>query len=174
MAKQLNMGDLFPEYVVQTTDGRTLHLPQDLSGEYSVLVFYRGGWWPYCNRQLADYQSNIEEFKKENVEVVALSVDPLDKAKETVDKLKLTFPVVYGLQVPRDADKVGAFWEERRKIIHATNFILDADKKVVDASYSIGPIGRIVAADALSHVQFFKKRKAQSGWPDALAWQRKS
>jgi hypothetical protein len=56
---------------------------------------------------------------------------------------------------------MGGFWEERRKIIHATNFILDADKKVVDACYSIGPIGRIVAADALSHTQFFKKRKAQ-------------
>jgi hypothetical protein len=44
---------------------------------------------------------------------------------------------------------------------HATDFILDSDKKVVDACYSIGPIGRIVAADALGHVQFFKK-KAQA------------
>jgi peroxiredoxin len=112
---------------------------------------------------LADYQSHIEEFKKEHVDVVALSVDPLDKAKETVDKLHLSFPVAYELQVPRDADKIGAFWEERRKIIHATNFIIDSDNEVVDASYSIGPIGRIVAADALSHIQFFKKRKAQSG-----------
>ena len=75
---------------------------------------------------MADFQSHIEEFKKENVDIVALSVDPLDKARETVE-----------------------------------DFILDADKKVVDASYSIGPIGRIVAGDALSHIQFFKKRKAQ-------------
>jgi peroxiredoxin len=44
MAKQLNMGDLFPEYTVQTVEGWTLHLPQGLSGEYSVLIFYRGGW----------------------------------------------------------------------------------------------------------------------------------
>jgi peroxiredoxin len=113
-------------------------------------------------RQLADYQSHIEEFKEENVDVVALSVDPLDKVRETVDKLHLTFPVAYGLEVPRDADKIGAFWEERRKIIHATNLILDSDRKVCDASYSIGPIGRIVAVDALSHIRFFKKRKAQS------------
>ena len=59
-------------------------------------------------RQLADYQSHIEEFGKENVDVVALSVDSLDKAKETVDKLQLTFPVAYGLEVPRDADRIGA------------------------------------------------------------------
>jgi peroxiredoxin len=111
---------------------------------------------------LADFQSHIEEFNRENVDVLALSVDPLDKARETVEKLQLTFPVAYGLEVPRDAEKVGAFWEERRKIIHATDFILDSDKKVVDACYSIGPIGRIIAGDALSHIQFFKKRKAQA------------
>jgi len=103
----------------------------------------------------------MEEFKKENVDIVALAVDPLDKAKETVQKLQLTFPVAYGLEVPRDAEKIGAFWDQQRKIIHATDFVLDSDKKVVDASYSIGPIGRIVAADALSHIQFFKRRKAQ-------------
>jgi peroxiredoxin len=110
---------------------------------------------------LADFQSHVEEFKKENVEVVALSVDSYDRARETVEKLQLSFPVAYGLEVPRDAEKLGAFWEERRKIIHATDFILDSDKKVVEASYSIGPIGRIVAADAISYIQFFKKRKAE-------------
>ena len=110
---------------------------------------------------MADFQSHINEFEKENVEILALSVDSLDKARETVEKLQLTFPVAYGLEVPADAEKIGAFWEERRRIIHATSFILDSDKKVVDASYSIGPIGRIVAVDALSHIQFFKKRKVQ-------------
>jgi peroxiredoxin len=103
----------------------------------------------------------MEEFKKENVDVVALSVDTFDKAKETVDKLKLTFPVAYGLEASRDAEKIGAFWDAQRKIIQPANFVLDSEKKVVDASYSIGPVGRIVAADALSHIQFFKKRKAQ-------------
>jgi peroxiredoxin len=44
MAKQLNAGDVFPDYQVQTSDGRTLHLPRDLNGEYSVLIFYRGHW----------------------------------------------------------------------------------------------------------------------------------
>ncbi len=110
---------------------------------------------------MADYQSQIEAFQKEKIDVVALSVDPLEKARETVEQHKLTFPVVYGLEVPRDTDKVGAYWEERRKIFHATNFILDSERRVVDACYSIGPIGRITASDALSHIQFFKKRKAQ-------------
>ncbi len=44
MAQQLNDGDSFPEYVVKTVDGKTLKIPQDLAGEYAVLLFYRGGW----------------------------------------------------------------------------------------------------------------------------------
>ena len=44
MARQLNVGDAFPEYVVSTVDGRALKIPQHLNGEYSVLLFYRGGW----------------------------------------------------------------------------------------------------------------------------------
>ncbi len=44
MARQLNAGELFPECVVQTVDSQTIHIPQDLSGEYSVLIFYRGIW----------------------------------------------------------------------------------------------------------------------------------
>jgi len=103
----------------------------------------------------------MDGFEQENVDIIALSVDPLDKAKEMADRVHATFPIGYGLKVPEDADKVGAYWEDRRKIIHATNFIIDSDKKVADACYSVGPIGRIVAADALGHIQFFKKRKQQ-------------
>jgi hypothetical protein len=44
MAKQLDAGDRFPQYQVETVGGRTLDLPDDLSGEYAALIFYRGGW----------------------------------------------------------------------------------------------------------------------------------
>ena len=110
---------------------------------------------------MADYQAHIDQFKEENVDIIALSVDPIDKAKKMAERITATFPIGYGLEVPRDADKVGAYWEERRKIIHATNFIIDADKKVTQACFATGPIGRIVAEDALRSVQGAKKRKAQ-------------
>jgi peroxiredoxin len=88
---------------------------------------------------LADYQAHIDQFNKENVDIIALSVDPLDKAKEMAERVKATFAIGYGLKVPEDADKVGAYWEDRRQIIHATNFIIDADKKVTQACFATGP-----------------------------------
>jgi len=44
MAKQLNPGDSFPNFTVPITDGRMLNLPGDLTGEYAVIIFYRGIW----------------------------------------------------------------------------------------------------------------------------------
>jgi peroxiredoxin len=114
-------------------------------------------------RQVADYQTHLEEFKAENTDIISLSVDPLDKAKEMVTKTGATFPIGYGLKVPEDADRVGAYWEERRGIIHATNFTLGPDRKVLQACFATGPIGRIAAVDALSSIRGTKRRKAQSG-----------
>lgn len=114
-------------------------------------------------RQVADYQAHLEEFKAENADIVALSVDPLDKAQEMVSKTGATFPIGYGLKVPADAERVGAYWEERRSIIHATNFTLGPDRKVLQACFATGPIGRIAAVDALSSIRGTKRRKAQGG-----------
>ena len=50
-----------------------------------------------------------------------------------------TFPIGYGLKVPQDADRVGAYWEERRGIIHATNFTLGPERKVLQACFATGP-----------------------------------
>ena len=87
-----------------------------------------------------------------------MSIDPLEKARETVAAQKVTFPVAYGLEAPHNAEPIGAFWEERRGILHATNIILDGDK-ILQATYSTGPIGRITATDALLYIRFVKKRK---------------
>jgi peroxiredoxin len=44
MAKQLGPGDLFPKYQLRTADGGSLNVPADLTGEYAVIIFYRGVW----------------------------------------------------------------------------------------------------------------------------------
>jgi peroxiredoxin len=51
----------------------------------------------------------MEQFEQENFDVLALSVDPFDQVKEMVKRVGATFPIAYGLEAPRDADKVGAY-----------------------------------------------------------------
>jgi hypothetical protein len=82
---------------------------------------------------------------------VAASTDPLDKAKEV--GAELSYPIAYGV-TRATADRIGAWWEERRGIVQPSEFVLAADGKVVASTYSSGPIGRIEPGDVVKLIQF--------------------
>lgn len=40
----LDAGDAFPRMDFQKVDGGTMHLPDDYSGSWALLIAYRGHW----------------------------------------------------------------------------------------------------------------------------------
>ncbi len=107
---------------------------------------------------MADFQNHIEDLKALGTTVYALSTDPLDKAKSTVDKLHLTFPVLYGMDGPKTAELLGAWYEAKRNIIQPAAFILGPDRKILSVTYASGPVGRLVAKDAQMLIAFLDKQ----------------
>lgn len=91
--------------------------------------------------------------------MIAASADPIEKAKETAEKAKVTFPVGYGLDPERVSEITGAYYEKEKKYLHAANFLVRPDKTVEVACYSSGTIGRFAAKDVLALVRFYKSRK---------------
>jgi hypothetical protein len=71
---------------------------------------------------------------------------------------ELGFPIAYGV-TREQADAIGAWWEDRRDIIQPSEFVLDGDGKVLSATYSTGPVGRMDAGDALKLVKFLEKKR---------------
>ena len=92
--------------------------------------------------------------------VIAVSVDPEDKAKEMADEV--SFPVAFGA-TRADGDAVGAWWGEPRNIIQPAEFVIGDDGKVVFSTYSSGPIGRMDADEVVKLVNFYEKRKKEAG-----------
>lgn len=108
---------------------------------------------------MVDFNEHLTDLKQVGITVVAASIDPLDKAKEVADELN--FPI--GYEVTRaDADKLGAWWEDRRQIIQPSEFILDDKNVVVGSSYSDGPLGRTQAMDVIAYTRVLERRKAAS------------
>jgi len=107
---------------------------------------------------LAAFERAQDKLRDEDIVVVAASTDPLEKAKETVSEHALTLPVGYGLPLKETAATFGAFYDERRGILHATGFVIKPDRTIAVAQYSSGPIGRLVWQDVLGLVQFYKKQ----------------
>jgi peroxiredoxin len=105
---------------------------------------------------LVGFEKLKKDFDALGAKIVTASVDPIDKAREVA--ADVSFPVGYG--VTREmADKLGAWWEDRRSIIQPSEFVLNVDGKVVVSSYSDGPLGRIDAADVIKLINFYESRK---------------
>jgi peroxiredoxin len=90
------------------------------------------------------------------VKVFAASVDPEEKSKPVADEIN--FPLGFGV-TRAQADLLGSWWEERRQIIQPSEFILNAESKVIGSSYSDGPLGRIEASDVIKLVNFYESQK---------------
>jgi peroxiredoxin len=107
---------------------------------------------------LAAFERALPRLHEAGAIVVAASTDPLEKAQETVREHSLTLPVGYGLPLEETAAALGAFYEERRRILQATGFVVKPDKTIVVSQYSSGPIGRLVWQDILSLLQLYTKQ----------------
>lgn len=90
----LSVGVQAPDFTALTHKGEDITLSTINKDGPVVLVFYRGGWCMYCNRQLQEIQSRLEEFKAQQASVVAISVDLQENAAKSVEEKELGFIVV--------------------------------------------------------------------------------
>ncbi len=99
-----------------------------------------------------------QEFDEVGASILAASVDTLDNA--TVVQEGLDFRIAHG--VTRDqAASIGSWWEDRRSIIQPSEFILGRDGSVISATYSTGPVGRLMPEDALKLIRFLEAQKGK-------------
>ena len=161
--KILDTGDAFPDLKLKTLDGSEIQTKTGLKNEWNVVLFYRGSWCPFCKAQLKSFQNGLEKLSAEGIGVLAISVDPLEKAKETQKETGATFPIAYGVPVKETAEVIGAFYDaaptHTAPYLQSTGFILGPDGRVVVAVYSPGAIGRLTWPDVLALVQHAKAAK---------------
>jgi hypothetical protein len=100
-------------------------------------------------------------FKRLQIRVAAASAEPMEKAEITVEQLRLSFPVGYGLDAKAISSLVGAYYDDTqaRPYLHATGFLLDPAGKVFNAVYSSRSIGRFTAQDAATLVEFIRRQE---------------
>ena len=71
----LPVGARAPLFVARTTDGALRTFEPGRYKKPTVVLFYRGGWCPYCNSQLSDLHLVEPKLRKSGFEIVFLSTD---------------------------------------------------------------------------------------------------
>jgi len=82
-------GTTVPNVTVKTADGSPVSLQALLMQKPSVIVFYRGGWCPYCSRQLAELKNIEKDLVAEGYQILAISPESVEKLQ--AQKLKTEF-----------------------------------------------------------------------------------
>jgi peroxiredoxin len=108
----LAVGQRAPDATLDDLSGKK----QTLSNLYAVgptfVVFYRGGWCPFCNLQLHELAAAKAEFDKRGVRLVAISVDTPTEEAKTQSKDGVPFPML------SDSKLVA---HKAFKVVHATS-----------------------------------------------------
>lgn len=90
----LPLGALLPEVSLTTVQGQAVSLKTLHAGKPTVVIFYRGGWCPYCNLELREWQRLLPELQAEGAQMVAISPQLPDNSLSTAQKNELAYPVL--------------------------------------------------------------------------------
>lgn len=88
------LGSKLPDVPLRTVDGAETTLARQLAGKPAILVFYRGGWCPYCNLQLSELRLIEDQAKALGYQMIAISPDRPEELSKTLDKNDLTYTLL--------------------------------------------------------------------------------
>lgn len=83
-----------PDVTVKNIDGETVNLRDKVYEQPSILVFYRGGWCPYCSRHLADLKKIEDDLYEIGYQILAISPDRPEKLKATLNENELGYTLL--------------------------------------------------------------------------------
>lgn len=87
----LLIGESLPNANLQNLEGKDINLKDVLQVKPTVLVFYRGGWCPYCNMQLSGLVKIEKEIIDLGFQIVAITPDDYQNLKNTEEKDSINY-----------------------------------------------------------------------------------
>ena len=103
----LRLGDTAPNFKAITTIGN-IDFYEYLGESWGVLFSHPGDFTPVCTTELGRAAQLDDEFKKRNVKVLAISVDPLESHHIWIKDINETQNCTVGFPIIADENKVVA------------------------------------------------------------------
>ena len=94
-AGSIQAGGQLESFTLDDATGKPVSLDQIVENGPAVIVFYRGGWCPYCNLALRTYQRELlPQLGRYGATLVAISPQTPDQSLSTAEKAELEFTVL--------------------------------------------------------------------------------
>lgn len=147
----LKVGDAAPLFTANDNNGKAFSLESALKKGDVVLMFYRGQWCPFCNKQMSQMNDSLSMITAKGATVVAISPEIQENVVKTIEKTKASFPVISDVQMKITRDYKVNFAVPQTTIDRYKNFGIDftvvnganGANLPVPATYVIGKNGKI-------------------------------
>src|SRR3546814_155717 len=87
----LRIGERIPAVSVKDAMGQPFSFAEHISEKTTVLVFYRGGWCPFCTRQSAGLQEVLPDLQAMGYQLWAVSTDAPEGLKASAEQNNLEY-----------------------------------------------------------------------------------
>lgn len=131
----LRLGDTAPDFEQDSSAGK-IRFHEWLGSGWGVLFSHPADFTPVCTTELGYTAKLSDQFKKRNVKVLALSVDPVDSHNKWINDINETQHTTVNFPILADADrKVSTLYDMIHPNASLTAtvrsvFIIDPAKKV--------------------------------------------
>ncbi len=104
--KGLQVNDDAPAFTAKDQSGKNVSLSDQLKKGAVVLVFYRGQWCPYCNKQLKKLEDSLSLITGKGASLITVTPEKPENIDKTVKKTKASYPILYddGLKIMKSYD----------------------------------------------------------------------
>ena len=152
--KPLEVGSSIPDVTVADAAGNAVSLQSLHQDGPAVLVFFRGGWCPFCTRHTQDLIKIYPQVKELGVNLVAISPDSPKNSTENLTKNSIPFPILSDADVNAAKAFGLAFTVDAKTLTRYKGFGIDLEKASgrdhhalpVPAVYIIDQNGKVVFA----------------------------
>ncbi|GIW77718.1 MAG: alkyl hydroperoxide reductase [Phycisphaerae bacterium] len=159
----LKEDDRAPSATLARPDGQPMTLSRAYAAKPTILIFYRGGWCPYCNTHLGQIAKAEAELIKIGYQVLAISPDQPEALRTSIDEGGYTY------QLLSDSDMVLtrafglAFRVDDPTVEKYRGFGIDLDK-ASGRDHHLMPVSAVYIVDTQGVIRFahwdadYKKR----------------
>jgi len=90
----LLIGEKIPLVNIPAANGKPFDLNAHVADKPTILIFYRGGWCPFCNKELAGLQGIQAQLVKMGYQIIAISTDSPENLNKSIDKHQLSYTLL--------------------------------------------------------------------------------
>ena len=150
----IKVGSQLPDLTYQTADGSGFNLLESVKKKPTILIYYRGGWCPYCNMHLAKLNEAEAELLELGYQLLAVSPDRPEELQKSIEKHSLKYTLLSDSEMTNALELGIAFQVEEELVAKYKNsYNIDLEKSS-GATHHLLPVPAVFVLDTEGLIRF--------------------